>query len=89
MKLDLKFYGEIRKVKDDSVVPDDEWMAFLAKDTAFAETLPIYRDKCVELGCDAEQIAAVDKTIKRLNAWRETNQHRLKIPDAKGEKLLP
>ena len=28
MKLDAKFYGEIRKAKDDSLVPD-EWVARL------------------------------------------------------------
>jgi hypothetical protein len=59
MKLDAKFYGEIRKVKDDSIVPDDEYVVFLAKDNAFAEILPIYRDRCITMGCDDEQIAAV------------------------------
>lgn len=34
-KLDAKFYGEIRKVKDGAVVPEDEYVVFLAKDTAF------------------------------------------------------
>jgi hypothetical protein len=42
-KLDAKFYGEIRKVKDDSIVPDDQYIVFLVKDDAFALTLPIYR----------------------------------------------
>lgn len=88
MKLDAKFYGDVRKVKDDSRVPDDEYVVFLAKDNAFAAVLPDYRRKCVELGCDAEQIAAVDRMIGRLEAWREANQHRLKNPDAHGEKLL-
>lgn len=88
-KLDLKFYGEVRKVKDDSVVPPDEWMVFLAKDDAFAAILPVYRATCVALGCDDEHIAAVDKTLLRLRAWRAANPERLKKPDAKGEKLLP
>lgn len=88
MKLDPKFYGDVRKAKDDSLVAEDEWMVFLAKDNAFAEMLPLYRDKCVELGCDSEQIAAVDRTLERMFAWRVTNPERLKIPDAAGEKLL-
>jgi len=87
-KLDAKFYGEIRKVKDDSIVPDDEYVVFLAKDTAFAETLPQYRYFCSVLGCDKEQLAAVDRMIERVNAWRGSHPERLKIPDAKGEKLL-
>lgn len=87
-KLDLKFYGQICKVKDDTLVPPDEWMCFLTKDNAFALTLPFYRAKCEELGADAEQLAAVDLTIERLNAWRAANPERLKVPDAKGEKLF-
>jgi hypothetical protein len=87
-KLDAKFYGTVYKAKDDSEVPDDEWMVFLVKDSAFAPTLNFYRQKCVEFGCDAEHIAAVDRTIERLKAWRAANPHRLKIPDAAGERLL-
>lgn len=88
MKLDAKFYGEIRKVKDDSVVPDDEYVVFLAKDNAFARILPDYRDMCVRMGADSEQVSAVDRMIERLNAWRGANPERLKVPDAKDEKLL-
>lgn len=88
MKLDAKFSGVIVKVKDNTIVPDDEYVVFLAKDNAFAAILPNYRDKCKEMGADAEQIAAVDRMIERLGTWRARNQHRLKVPDAKGEKLL-
>lgn len=87
MKLDAKFYGEIRKVKDDSIVFDDEYVVFLAKDDAFAATLPIYRENCIKLGADPEQIAAVDRMMSRLYHWRENNPQRCKVPDAKGEKL--
>jgi len=88
MKLDAKFYGEIRKVKDDSIVPDDEYVVFLAKDTAFAQTLPYYRQMCVDLGADQEQLDAVDRMMVRLFEWRAANPNRRKVPDAKGEKLL-
>jgi len=88
MKLDGKFYGEIRKAKDDSIVPEDEWCCFLVKDTAFANTLPKYREECLKLGADVEQIAALDRMIERAMAWREANPDRLKVPDAAGEKLL-
>ena len=87
-KLDAKFYGIVRKVKDGSIVTDDEYMVFLAKDNAFAAILPLYRDKCVELGCDAEQIASINRGLDRLNAWRDANPDRCKDPDAAGEKLL-
>lgn len=87
-KLDAKFYGEIRKVKDDSLVPDDEYVVFLAKDTAFANILPQYLQECINLGADKEQLEAVVRMIDRLKVWRAANQQRLKVPDAEGEKLL-
>ena len=87
MKLDAKFYGEIKKVKDDSVVPEDEYVVFLGKDNAFPDTVAFYRKRCEELGADAEHLASVDRMIERLTKWRADNPHRLKVPDAKGEKL--
>lgn len=87
IKVDAKFYGEVRKIKDDTVVPEGSFVVFLAKDNAFAETLPLYRQKCIELGADDEQVAAVDRMIERLLMWRETNAHLCKVPDAKGDKL--
>jgi hypothetical protein len=87
-KLDAKFYGEIRKAKDDSVVPEDQYMVFLAKDNAFALVLPIYLEICRTMNCDHEHIDAVARTLSRLEKWREQNQHLLKKPDAKNEKLL-
>lgn len=88
MKLDAKFYGEIRKVKDNSVVPEDQYVVFLAKDNAFWHVLPLYREQCRKLGCDQEQIDAVDRMIERGRIWRMNNPDQLKNPDAKGERLL-
>jgi hypothetical protein len=87
-KMDAKFSGVIYKIKDGSIVPDDEYIVFLVKDTAFAHILPLYRDECIRLGADKEQVAAVDRMIVRLTRWRSTNQHRVKVPDAFGEKLV-
>lgn len=87
-KLDKKFYGTIRKVKDGSIVPSDQYVVFLAKDTAFAVVLPLYLRQCIFMGCDAEQIAAVEKLIDNVNMWRAANPDKLKKPDAAGEKLL-
>ncbi len=88
MKLDAKFYGVVVKAKDNTIVPDDEYMVFLAKDTAFFNILPAYRDECIRLGADRAQIDAIRRGIDRATKWRQDNPHRLKIPDAKGEKLL-
>ena len=89
VKLDKKFYGVIRKAKDDSIVPSDQWVLFLAKDNAFAAILPNYYDECVELGCDAEQLDRVSQMIANVGIWRSMNPDKLKNPDAAGEKLLP
>lgn len=88
MKLDAKFYGVIRKVKNDSIVPEDEHMTFLAHDLAFMPTLVFYRAQCALFDADDEHLAAVDRTIERLRIWQAANPDKMKIPDAKGEKLL-
>lgn len=88
MKLDAKFYGQIKKVKDDSILKDDEYVVFLAKDNAFALTILEYRANCVTLGADQEQIAALDRMIDRLQQWRNLHPDLCKTPDARGEKLL-
>lgn len=87
-KLDAKFSGVIFKVKDGSIVPDDQYMVFLAKDRAFLPTLMFYREECVRIGADEEHVGAVDRTIARLLAWQTDNADLLKVPDAKGEKLV-
>ena len=87
-KLDAKFSGVIFKVKDGSIVPDDEYMVFLAKDNAFPATLEFYRNECVRLGADQEHVDAVNRTIDRLIGWRRDNADRCKVPDAKGERLV-
>lgn len=87
-KLDAKFYGEIRKAKDDSVVPDDQYVVFLAKDNAFALVLPIYIELCKLFGCDKEQIEAITAVLGRVENWRIVNSEKCKLPDAAGEKLL-
>lgn len=88
IKLDAKFYGEIRKAKDNSLVPDDQYVVFLAKDNAFAKLLPLYLIECRTQHCDKAQLDAVQAMIDRVNAWREANPDKLKTPDAEGERML-
>lgn len=86
-KLDGKFYGVIHKAKNDAVVPVTEWVVFLAHDDAFFDVLPLYRERCIQLGADAEQVAAVDRLMKRVLEWRTLNPDRCKVPGAKGERM--
>lgn len=86
MKLDGKFHGIVVKNKDQSVVPQDEWMVFLAKDNAVPSTLRFYLSECVRLGAGADQIRAVEEMIGRVDAWRASHPGKLKVPDvAPGE----
>lgn len=87
-KLDKKFYGSIYKVKDNTRVPEDQYVVFLAKDTAFAEALPAYRAACERLGADATQLLMTDNMIARVLGWREAHPELCKVPDAAGEKVL-
>lgn len=88
-KLDGKFYSRgIFKAKDNTPVHDDEWCVFLAKDTAFANTLPLYLEQCIQLGADQEQIDGVLRLISRVEAWRLANPEHCKTPDAAGERML-
>lgn len=87
-KLDAKFSGVIFKVKDGTIVPDDQYMVFLTKDRAFLPTLKFYRAECERIGADEEHLAAVDRTIERAVIWRLHNAEKMKVPDAKGERLV-
>lgn len=87
-KLDAKFGGVIFKIKNGQIVPDDEYMVFLAKDAAFWGTINFYYEECKRLGADEEQLAAVSRAIERVRTWRDANHDRIKVPDAKGERLV-
>lgn len=88
-KLDKKFVGEIKKIKDGSVVPPDQWFVFLVKDNAFAlYALPRYLEACKELNCDRQQIELVEQMLDNATQWRSENKHLCKNPDAAGEKVL-
>ena len=88
-KLDQKFDGTIKKVKDGTLVPDDEYVVFLIKDDAFWAVLPSYLAHCRRLNANGEQIDAVMRLIKRGARWRNENADRCKTPDiGPGERLL-
>lgn len=87
-KLDGKVYGDLFKAKNDERIHDGEYVVFLAKDNAFAAVLPVYRQVCVSLGCEPEQIRQIDLLIERVAEWRRVNPHRLKNPDVAGERFI-
>ena len=87
MKLDGKFHGIIAKNKDGSVVPQDQWMCFLAKDNAVPATLDFYLKECQRLGAAQSQLDAVSAMIGRVQEWRVANPELCKVPDVQTGEL--
>ena len=80
-RLDGKYYGFVRRFKDQVFVLESDHVVFLAKDNAFAAILPIYREKCIQLGSPAEHIESIDRLITRVNEWRVQYPERCRTPD--------
>jgi hypothetical protein len=87
-KLDGKFHGIIAKNKDGSIVPQDEWIVFLAKDNALLPTLDFYYEKCEALGASPDQLAAIARLIDGVRRWREAHQPACKIPDVEPDEIV-
>jgi hypothetical protein len=87
-KLDGKFHGVIVKNKDQSVVPQDQWVVFLAKDNAFPATLKFYREECERQGALPGQLSAVDDMIDRVTTWRRENPSLCKTPDVRSGEII-
>lgn len=79
-KLDGKFGGTIFRMCDAERIPEDCWMVFMAYDDAVPATLEFYRDECARLGCDPEQLAAVDRLMQRVTDYRLANPHKSRNP---------
>jgi hypothetical protein len=87
MKLDGKFHGIIAKNKDGSIVPQDQWMVFLAKDNAVPATLNFYMEECMRQGAADEQLHAVAAMIERVAEWRRAHPELCKVPDVQAGEL--
>lgn len=80
-KLDGKFYGRIFREKDNTEVPPDQFIVFLARDRALIPTLEFYRTKCEELGCEWPQLAAINDLLCRVEAWQYSHLSEMKLAD--------
>lgn len=80
--LDGKFHGRIFRNLDNTEVPSDRWMAFMAYDNALPATLAFYRQECERIGAGEEQLAAVDRLIHRVAEYRRLHPETHKVPDA-------
>lgn len=87
-KLDGKFQALIVKNKDQSVVPDDEWVVFLAPDNAFAALVQHYPAYCSAMGASPESVAAAEALVARINHWRFDFPDRCKVPDVEPREII-
>lgn len=87
-KLDGKFHGIIVKNKDGSIVPQDQWIVFLAKDMALLAGLRAYMDECHRIGASVEQMRAISALIRRVKDWQAVNAHLMKIPDVEEGEII-
>lgn len=87
-KLDGKFHGVIVKNKNQQIVPQDQWMCFLAKDNAVPAMLKFYLEECTRKGADESQVQAVRDMINRCNQWRAEHPDLCKIPDVEKNEII-
>lgn len=87
-KLDGKFHGVIVKNKDGSIVPQDQWIVFLAKDNAVPKMLAAYYTECQKQGASIEQLDAVAGLITRVDQWRRQNFDKCKVPDVQPGEII-
>jgi predicted ATP-grasp superfamily ATP-dependent carboligase len=88
MKLDGKFHGIVVKNKDQSVVPQDQWIVFLAKDDAVPAMLRAYEQACKNVGAGSEQMKAVQDLRERVKAWRYAHPELCKVPDTEPGEII-
>lgn len=80
-RVDRKFRILAMSEEHGLLYDENHAVLFLAKDLAFRAILPLYLQKCAELGADERQIVALDLLIERVVRYAEANPRRIKVPD--------
>jgi hypothetical protein len=80
VKLDGKYTGTIRKA-DGTVVPNDEWIVFRAKDLAVPAVLLAYYDECARRGSPESHLKGVMDLYERVDRWQMGHPDQCKVPD--------
>ncbi len=79
--IDRKFEIHARSRTSGATYTEEEAVLFLARDTAFALTLPTYLENCKKVGAGEDQIKAVELLIERVANYRKANPDKIKVPD--------
>lgn len=67
------------------IYTEEDSFLFCAKDAAVPAGLEAYRDKCVELGANAEHIESIELMLQRVLLRQKTTECR--VPDTVGEEI--
>jgi len=86
-RLDTKYHGIIIKNKDNTIIPEDEYIVFRPGDNALPAALDLYLKECVHVGAHEAQIEAVLALIERVQMWRAAHPERCKAPDVEPGEL--
>ena len=79
MDIDRKFKIHATAHRSGKTYTEENAVLFLAKDRAFALTLPDYVRHCKELGAAPEQVRAAELLAERVAEFQRTNE--TKVPD--------
>jgi hypothetical protein len=88
--VDWKFKFSATAIHNGKTYTEADGILLLCKDRAVPATLRFYREECVRLGCQDNQLRAVDLLIGRVEAWQAEHPASLKVADIEGtEALVP
>jgi hypothetical protein len=87
MHLDFKVHGILIKNKDNTIIPEDEFIVFRPHDNAVPAMLKFYGEECARWGAEPAQLSAVLDLIGRVAAWRAAHPERCKVADVQPGEL--
>ena len=86
--VDWKFRIDATALHNGKHYTERDAVLLLCKDRAVPATLRFYREECVRLGCQENQLRAVDLLIGRVERWQADHPERLKVADIDGDEAL-
>lgn len=76
MKLDAKVHGVLMKDKDDTIIPEDEYIVFRPSDNVVPSMLCYYYRECRNRGASNELLDAITALQRRVDMWRRAHPER-------------
>jgi hypothetical protein len=79
--IDRKFSIRANSLASGNSYTEEEAVLFLARDRAFALTLPTYLENTKKIGAGPDQIRAVELLMNRVFRYQIENPDKVKVPD--------